>query len=191
MLLIYILAYTAITIYVVLPIRHKDSQYLYFFLLLSITALSVLIFNSVFNLQANNISLLLTIFLPFSLFYDFFKKYILILTIIFLLLIYPVFKLDSSLCLVLQYPFDVAVVFILFWQFSKSYLKENVINIFQAALLLFGLSEVLGMLGYVKNIDAAASVLINYIAVFLQIIIGLFLLIFSEKNPKLILTQKK
>ncbi|NOG98055.1 MAG: hypothetical protein HND52_08830 [Ignavibacteriae bacterium] len=99
--------------------------------------------------------------------------------------------MDSSLCLVLQYPFDVAVVFILFWQFSKSYLKENVINIFQAALLLFGLSEVLGMLGYVKNIDAAASVLINYIAVFLQIIIGLFLLIFSEKNPKLILTQKK
>ena len=191
MLLIYIITFTAIGIYIILPIRQIKSQYFYFFLLVALTAFFSFVFYFAFNLEASNISLLLTLFLPFSLFYEFFKKNLLMISIVCLLLIYPVFQLSPSLCLVLQFPFDVAVVFILFWQFSKSYLRENVINLFQAALLLFGLSEVLGMLGYVKNIDANTSVLINYIAVFLQIIIGLFLLIYSENNPKLLLTKIK
>ena len=190
MSIIYFLIFTGSAIFILLPIRHyKSSKYFYFFLLLGLTSISGLISIFIFKISANHISLLFTIFLPISLFYNFFRKHIISLLLLLLLFAYPIFQIESKLCLVFQYPFDIAVLIILFWQNSKMYLQQDVLNLFSFGVLLFGLSEVLGMIGYVKNVNAETSVILNYIAVFSQILIGIFLLIFNENNPKIIFSK--
>ena len=191
MLIIYILTFTTIIISLSLPLRHIRSKYFYYFLILGITNFVSLILYFIFNLQSNSFSLLLTIFLPFSLFYNFFKKNLLLLFIFFLIVTYPIVQIDAKTSLLLQHPFDVAVVFILLWQNSKTFLKENFINLFSFSLLLYALAEFLALIGFIVDINTDTSVIINYIAVFSQIIIGIFLLIFSEDNPKVIFRVSK
>ncbi len=108
-----------------------------------------------------------------------------------LLLVYPISQPRCQTSLELQHPFDIAIVFILLWQNSKLYLKENVINLFSFGILLYAIAEFLALIGFIIDIETNTSVIINYIASFSQIIIGLFLLIFSENNPKVIFRVSK
>jgi hypothetical protein len=191
MFVIYLLVLTGTAINLALPIKHFKSKYFFYFLLIGLTDISGLILIFIINQQPNNFSLLFSLFLPISLFHNYFKKNLLIICILFILFIYPILNLDAQTSLELQHPFDIALVFILLWQNSKLYLKENVINLFSLGILFFVLAKFLALIGFIIDIETNTSVIINYIAVFSQIIIGIFLLIFSEDNPKVIFRVSK
>ena len=191
MFVIYFLMFWGALINLALPLKHFKSKYFFYFLLIALTDISGLILILILDQQPNNISLLFSLFLPISLFYNFFKENILIICFLFILLLYPILILDSQTSLELQHPIDIALVFILLWQNSKLYLKENIINLFSIGILLFTSAKFLALIGFIIDIETNTSVIINYIAVFSQIIIGIFLLIFSENSPKVIFRVSK
>jgi hypothetical protein len=192
----YIVSYSLIVIWVLIPFRQKNTTYFYYFLVYALSSLLLLAINlliqfKIYPVHPAYIYLGQGFFLIVSL-YRFQKipHYVTYLSFLLIFSIAMLFFLSIDTIVIILIVTHI-VIFLLILKNTILYIQQTEkLNLFHFLILLFEISAIARFIVIIANLKTGYLYFVLTAA--LGILIGIFFLFYNEKNsPKLNLSKEK